>query len=103
MLPIGTQSAPGIHTARPPKMSPLCSDTLGGLTAVGDDPDHDGLPNAIENILGTTPDVSNPGLTIAPTTITDTTAPANDLVEVTATLTGTPEPQIFVRLNATQL
>ncbi len=39
-------------------------------------------------------------VTIASTLITDTTAPANDLVEVTATLTGTAAPGIFVRLKA---
>lgn len=122
---------------------------VGTATALGDDSDHDGLPNGIENYLGTQPDISNPGLsqisatastlvfrhsrsnspasdltasyewssnlvtwypsaatdggttvTIATSTITDTSAPDNDLIEVTATLTGTPEPQIFVRLKA---
>jgi hypothetical protein len=41
-------------------------------------------------------------VTIAETTITDNTAPANDLIEVTATgTTGTPK-NLFVRLRATQ-
>ena len=39
-------------------------------------------------------------VTIVAATITDNSAPDNDLVEVTATVTGTPEPQIFVRLKA---
>ena len=119
------------------------------LNGINDDADHDGLPNGIENYLGTPPDSPNPGLvqisstattlvfrhsrsnspaadltasyewstdlvnwypsaatagettvTIAAATITDTAAPDNDLVEVTATVTGTPEPQLFVRLTA---
>ncbi|MES2657211.1 MAG: S8 family serine peptidase [Verrucomicrobiota bacterium] len=118
-------------------------------TGLSDDSDHDGLPNGIENILGTAPNVATPGLTqvsatgntlvfqhtrsntiagdltasyewssnlqtwnasgatdgdttvtLATATLTDTIAPANDLIEVTATITGTPEPQIFVRLTA---
>lgn len=123
--------------------------SLGGLTGTHDDPDHDGIPNAIENILGTAPDTTTAGLTLVsssggnlvfrhsrsntpasdlvpsyewsadmvtwhvsgasdtgttvtltPTTITDNVAPANDLVEVTAAVTGTPKPKIFARLKA---
>jgi hypothetical protein len=129
----------------------LASYNVGVLTALGDDFDHDGLPNGIENILGTAPDATNPGLslvsftgnmlvfrhtrsnsiaadltasyewssnlttwqpsattvgsitvTIASSTITDNSAPDNDLVEVTATVTGTSTSRIFVRLKATQ-
>lgn len=35
---------------------------VGSLNGRLDDPDGDGLPNAIENLLGTSPDASNPGL-----------------------------------------
>ena len=122
---------------------------LGGFTALNDDADHDGLPNGIENLLGTSPSAANPGLTqvsatattlvfrhsqsntpasdltasyewsadlilwqasaataggttvtISAATITDTAAPANDLIEVTATVTGTPKRQLYVRLKA---
>lgn len=121
---------------------------VGGLTGVGDDFDRDGLPNGIENFLGTQPTVFNPGLTLvsatpgaiifrhsksntpasdltasyewsanlsqwnasgstsggttvqfAASTITDTEAPGNDLIEVTATITGTPRTVLFVRLK----
>ena len=127
----------------------LAGYTVGALTAVSDDPDGDGNPNGIENILGTAPDAASAGLnpvsatattlvfrhtrsnaiasdlaasyewspdltnwhasagtdsgttvTIAPAIITDNAAPANDLVEVTATVTGTSKPRIFVRLKA---
>ena len=145
-----------VLSGTPAATNPTFSDwlagyTLGGLTAVGDDADHDGLANGIENVLGTAPDVATPGLTlvssngsvivfrhsrsnsiasdltasykwsadlqnwhasataesgttvtIAAATITDVSAPANDLVEVTATLTGTAKPEIFVRLKATK-
>ncbi|MEO5714644.1 MAG: S8 family serine peptidase [Luteolibacter sp.] len=39
-------------------------------------------------------------VTIAAATIIDNTAPANDVIEVTATLAGTAKPQVFVRLKA---
>jgi autotransporter-associated beta strand protein len=48
--------------------------------------------------------VANTGGTVAtlvPTTITDTTAPANDVIEVVATASGTPSAKLFVRLVAT--
>ena len=143
-----------VLSGTPAATNPTFSDwlagyTLGGLTAVGDDADHDGVANGIENVLGTAPDVATPGLTlvssngsvivfrhsrsnsiasdltasyewsadlqswhasataesgttvtIAAATITDVSAPANDLVEVTATLTGTAKPETFVRLKA---
>lgn len=38
--------------------------SLGGQTAMGDDPDHDGIPNGIENYLGTAPDVPGTGLAL---------------------------------------
>jgi hypothetical protein len=44
--------------------------------------------------------VAGTTVTFGTTVITDTTAPANDLVEVTATLSGTPAAKIFVRLKA---
>ncbi len=118
---------------------------LGGLK---DDADHDGLPNGIENYLGTRPDIPSPGLshvsatastlvfrhsrsnsaaadlttsyewstdlvhwhpsaaTIGNTTVTitvsiliDASAPTNDLVEITAIVSGAPEPQLFVRIK----
>ena len=124
---------------------------VGAASGLNDDADRDGIPNGIENILGTAPDASTTGLTqisatattlvfrhsrsnsiasdltssyewsgnlvnwqpsaatedgtsvtISTATITDTTAPDNDLVEVTATMTGTSKPQIFVRLKATR-
>ena len=122
---------------------------VGALTGVNDDFDHDGLPNAIEDILGTPPNAYSAGLvnlsktastlvfrhtrsnTISPdltasyewsanlvnwnaagtslggvtvnivaVVINDVAAPANDLVEVTATVTGSPAKEIFVRLKA---
>lgn len=39
--------------------------------------------------------------TIVPTTITDTSSPDNDVVEVVTTASGTPSARIFVRLVAT--
>lgn len=127
----------------------LAGYNVGTFTHLNDDPDHDGLPNGIENLLGTAPDRASPGLssavatattlvfrhtrsntpasdlaasyewstdltnwhpsattdngttvTFAVATVTDTNAPANDLVEVTATVTGTTKPKIFARLKA---
>jgi autotransporter-associated beta strand protein len=40
--------------------------------------------------------------TIVPTTITDTAAPANDVIEVVTTASGTPTGKLFVRLVAEQ-
>ena len=42
-------------------------------------------------------------VTITPTKITDTTAPANDLIGVTATLTAGTTKRIYARLQATKL
>lgn len=42
------------------------------------------------------------GLTIGTTTIEDTFAPDNDLIEVTATITGNPQT-LYVRLRTSQL
>lgn len=36
---------------------------VGGMTGFGEDPDHDGLDNGLENFLGTVPSESNAGLT----------------------------------------
>lgn len=121
---------------------------VGALSGFSDDGDRDGLPNGVENYLGTRPDSASPGLspvsatantlvfrhsrsnnaaadltasyewsadlghwqpsattvgnttvTISAATVIEASAPANDLVEVTATVTGTPEPQLFVRLT----
>ncbi len=38
--------------------------SVGGQTGINGDFDDDGLDNAVENILGTNPSVSNPGLTM---------------------------------------
>jgi len=122
--------------------------SLGDATELMDDFDNDGLPNGIENYLGTAPDVSNQGLTQVSATaaslvfrhsrsntpasdltpsyewsvnlgtwnasattqggttvtfgtsvITNAEVPANDLVEVTATISGGPASRIFVRLK----
>ncbi len=127
----------------------IATQPVGLLTGVNDDPDFDGLPNAIENILGTSPAAPSLGLTTvfrtasalvfrhtqshtpatdltatyewstdltrwhpsatsdSGTTVTFTSevittlpAPAPDLVQVTATLTGVPRPDLFVRLKA---
>jgi autotransporter-associated beta strand protein len=120
------------------------------LTATGD-PDNDGLPNAVENLLGTSPEVFNQGLTSVSASggnlvfqHTLSTTPASDLagayewstnlvnwnadgapaggttvtfsnppvvitpgtpnlVQVTATVTGTPLTKVFVRFKATSL
>jgi hypothetical protein len=42
-------------------------------------------------------------VTITTTKITDTTAPANDLIGVTATLTAGTTKRIYARLQATKL
>jgi len=123
--------------------------SVGGLTGPDDDFDKDGLANAVENLLGTSPEVFNPGLTHissngvnlvfrhtrSATPATDLTgsyewstdlgtwfasgvpsggttvtfAPpviitpgTPDLVEVTATVTGTPASKVFARFRATQ-
>jgi hypothetical protein len=41
----------------------IASYQVGGLTGFTDDPDHDGIPNGVENLLGTAPDSASPGLT----------------------------------------
>ena len=138
----------------PPVGNPTFGDWIGqfpvgGETGVNDDFDKDGLPNAIENILGSAPNAYNAGLVnlsksanslvfrhrrsntiapdliasyewtsnladwnaagataggitvaIVPVVITDVSAPDNDLVEVTATITGSSAAQVFVRLKA---
>jgi hypothetical protein len=38
-------------------------------------------------------------VTITTSVLIEANAPTNDLVEVTATVTGTPEHQLFVRLK----
>ena len=40
----------------------LAAYQVGGLTGFTDDPDRDGIPNGAENLLGTAPDSSSPGL-----------------------------------------
>jgi subtilisin-like proprotein convertase family protein len=121
---------------------------VGILNGFADDADHDGLPNGIENYLGTRPDIASSGfsqvsatastlifrhsrsnttaadltpryewstdlvhwqpsaatngnimVTITTSVLIEANAPTNDLVEVTATVTGTPEHQLFVRLK----
>lgn len=123
--------------------------SVGGLTAADDDFDQDGLANSVENLLGTSPEVFNPGLTSISSNganlvfrHTRSTTPATDLagsyewstdlgtwqasgvpaggttvtfappvvitlgtpdlVEVTATVTGTPVSRVFARYKATQ-
>jgi hypothetical protein len=123
--------------------------SVGGLVGADDDFDQDGLANAVENLLGTSPEVFSPGLTnIARNGAnlvfrhTRSTTPATDLtgsyqwstdlvnwqasgvpaagttvtfatpvviipgtpqlVEVTATVTGTAAPKVFARFRATQ-
>ncbi len=117
---------------------------VGVLAGASDDADKDGIPNGIENHLGTAPDVHSPGITrvssasgnlvfrhtrtntpasdlaatyewstdlvtwrapddnvtIGVATVTDTIAPDKDVVEITATVTGTPVRKLFVRLRA---
>lgn len=36
---------------------------VGGQTGFTDDPENDGIPNGVENFLGTAPDTASPGLT----------------------------------------
>lgn len=123
---------------------------VGGLTGFTDDPDRDGIPNGVENLLGTAPDSSSPGLSqiaataagltfqhtrsnspsagltssyewstdlqtwhpaaasadglsvvIADAILIDRSAPLNDLIQVTATITAGTAPQLHVRLKAT--
>jgi hypothetical protein len=123
--------------------------SVGGLTGPDDDFDQDGLANAVENLLGTSPEVFNSGLTNVSSTggslvfrHTRGTTPATDLtgsyewatdlgtwhasgvpsggttvtfappvvitpgipdlVEVTATVAGTPASKVFARFKATQ-
>ncbi len=124
---------------------------VGSLTGVKDDFDQDGLPNGIENILGTAPNSFNAGLTLVSSTastlvfqqtlsntpasdltasyewstnlttwqassataggitvtiatsiLIDNTAPTNDVIQVTATVTGGTTNHLFVRLKASQ-
>ena len=39
---------------------------VGALNGLNDDPDKDGLPNGIENLLGSSPAAFNPGLSLVP-------------------------------------
>lgn len=122
---------------------------VDGLIGTNGDFDNDSLPNAVENLLGTSPEVFSQGLTsvssnggnlvfrhtLSTTPASDLTGayewstdlvtwnasgvPADgttvtfgdpvvitegtpDLVEVTATVTGTPSSKIFARFKATQ-
>jgi hypothetical protein len=122
---------------------------VGAQTGFKDDPDNDGLANALENILGSSPDETSNGITLVsasggnlsfrhtlsatpaddlaasyewsvdlaswnasgatangttvsfgtPAVITPGTP---DLVEVTATVTGTPVSKVFARLKVIQ-
>ena len=57
------------------------------------------------NLVAWQPSAASEGgttVTITAATITDSSAPDNDLVEVTATMTGILKPRIFVRLKATR-
>jgi autotransporter-associated beta strand protein len=123
--------------------------SVGGQTGINGDFDNDGLDNAVENLMGTSPEVFNQGLTMVSATggnlkfrHTLSTTPASDLtgayewsvnlsnwnadgatsggttvsfgapviitpgtpnlVEVTATVSGTPSSKIFARFKATQ-
>lgn len=122
---------------------------VGDKSGPNDDPDGDGLPNAIENFLGSSPLAPNAGLTdlaavdgdfifrhtrtnepvidreagyewsvdlenwhaagatvsgvtveIVPAAIEDNEAPENDLLEVTASVTGGPVGKLFIRLRS---
>jgi subtilisin-like proprotein convertase family protein len=125
--------------------------SVGLLNGMTDDPDFDGIPNGVENLMGSLPNASSPGLmmvsssssvlkfrhrrsnnratdltgvyewstdlngwylsaatvsgttvTIGTATVEDNAAPASDLIEVTATLTGTTKSSLFVRLKSVQ-
>ena len=125
---------------------------LGSATGFNDDPDRDGVPNGIENFLGTDPTLTTAGVTnisstastltfrhtrsntvasdvtavyqwstdlvnwfgsgqtnghgvsatIASTVITAASAPANDVLEVTVTLTGGISTRVFARIQASK-
>lgn len=124
---------------------------VGSLNGFQADPDSDGIPNGLENYLGTLPNAMSEGLTrvstttgplvfrhslsntpatdlstsyewstnltnwhpsgaeesgtvvvITTQTIEDANAPANDLIEVIATPSGTPKARLFVRLKGVQ-
>lgn len=127
--------------------------SVGALTGANDDFDNDGLANAVENIIGSDPSLTNPGftgisatgstfkfshnqsntiasdvaksyqwstdliewktsgqsnaggttVTIAEATTTDNAAPANDVIEVTVTVTGGSSAKVFGRLVATKV
>ncbi len=126
---------------------------VGPLSSIGDDFDGDGIPNAVEKVLGSDPTLANEGLTLisagkgvlkyrhemsttlAPdlmlsyqwstnlvewrtsgqsntagtsatietVTVSYGTAPANNVREVTVTLSGTPSSKLFMRMVVTQL
>ena len=125
--------------------------SIAPLNHMNDDPDADGIPNGVENLLGSNPGASSTGLvtvqsgpntlkfrhTLSNNPATDLTAsyewsidlkswylltesvsgrsinlttavledvaaPANDLVEVTATLTAPDRSKLFVRLKSEQ-
>ena len=125
---------------------------VGALNGLNDDPDKDGLPNGIENLLGSSPAAFNPGLSLVPgggssvvfqhsrsntpagdlagtyewstnlttwnasgvanagttvtfvaTTVTDTNAPANDLIQVRATVSAGTPPRVYVRYKVSRL
>jgi subtilisin-like proprotein convertase family protein len=125
--------------------------SIAPLNLMNDDPDADGIPNGVENLLGSNPGASSTGLvtvqsgpntlkfrhTLSNNPATDLTAsyewsidleswhlstesvsgrsinlttavledvaaPANDLVEVTATLTAPDRSKFFVRLKSEQ-
>lgn len=139
----------GVLTVTAPTLSDwMAGYNVGSLTGFGDDPDFDGVPNALENLMGTAPDVASAGMTavsgggntlvfrhtrtktlatdltvdyqwsmdavnwygsgataegvtvsIASAVVVNNPAPANDVVEVTASITGSA-PRVFVRLRA---
>jgi hypothetical protein len=124
---------------------------IAPLNRMNDDPDADGIPNGVENLLGSNPGASSTGLVtvqsgpntlkfrhalsnnpatdltasyewsidleswylsteavsgrsinLTTTVLEDVAAPANDLVEVTATLTAPDRSKLFVRLKSEQ-